>query len=74
MGYVTMKRLYEKERAEEIKKYAHQVISEVISENDIIYLPEPVQKYFRVCGYIGKPKIYNADVIWKESFIYANSS
>jgi hypothetical protein len=69
MGCVAMKRLYEKERAEEIKKYSHQIISEVISESDIIYLPEPVQKHFRVCGYIGKPKIFNADVFWKESFI-----
>lgn len=66
---VTMQRLYEKERAKEIKKYSNIISSEVFSESDIISLPEPVQKYFRVCGYIGKPKIFNADVIWKESFI-----
>jgi hypothetical protein len=64
-----MKRLYEKERAEEIKKHADKISAEVFSERDILNLPEAVQKYFRVCGYIGKPKIINADVIWKESFI-----
>ncbi|MCD8501198.1 MAG: hypothetical protein LRY71_05350 [Bacillaceae bacterium] len=64
-----MKRLYEKERASEIKKYANLLSYEVFTEDDLTYLPEPVQNYFRICGYIGKPKIFNADVIWKESFI-----
>lgn len=64
-----MKRLYEKERASEIKKNSNILSSEVFSEEDITYLPEPVQNYFRICGYIGKPKIFNADVVWKESFI-----
>ncbi|WMJ76840.1 MULTISPECIES: DUF6544 family protein [unclassified Sedimentibacter] len=30
---------------------------EVFTENDMINLPEPVQKYFKKCGYIGKPKM-----------------
>lgn len=64
-----MRKLFEKERAEEIKKSTNIVISEGFSESDILLLPEPVQKYFRVCGYIGKPKMFNADVIWKESYI-----
>ncbi|WP_324609512.1 DUF6544 family protein [Salisediminibacterium beveridgei] len=38
-------------------------------EADIKRLPEPVQQYFRVCGYLGQPKMFNADVIWKESYI-----
>jgi hypothetical protein len=29
----------------------------VFTEQDIASLPEPVQKYFRVCGYIGTPKM-----------------
>ena len=31
--------------------------SEVFSEQDIALLPEPIQNYFRVCGYIGKPQM-----------------
>ncbi|MCD8511144.1 MAG: hypothetical protein LRY73_15605 [Bacillus sp. (in: Bacteria)] len=64
-----MKRLFEKERARAVKEFPKQKRDEVFGESDIADLPEPVQKYFRVCGYLGKPKIYNADVIWKESFI-----
>ncbi len=64
-----MKGLYKKERANEIKKYSNFTDSELFAESDIALLPEPVHKYFRVCGYIGKPKIFNADVVWKESFI-----
>ena len=64
-----MQRLFKKEREREIKKYSNIISSEIFSESDIIALPEPIQKYFRVCGYIGKPKIFNADVIWKESFL-----
>lgn len=64
-----MRRLFEKERAEEIKKYSDMNSPEVFSERDIASLPESVQKYFRVCGYIGKPKMFNADVVWKESSI-----
>lgn len=30
----------------------------VFVEEDIVDLPLPVQKYFRYCGYIGKPKIF----------------
>ena len=31
--------------------------SDVFTENDIIDLPLPVQKYFRYCGYLGTPKM-----------------
>jgi len=31
--------------------------SDVFTEEDIANLPIPVQKYFRYCGYIGKPKM-----------------
>lgn len=64
-----MQRLFEKERAREINKYSNIISTEIFSESDIASLPEPVQKYFKACGYIGKPKMFNADVIWKESFI-----
>jgi len=31
--------------------------TDFFSENDLINLPLPVQKYFRHCGYLGKPKM-----------------
>jgi hypothetical protein len=64
-----VRKLFEKERAREIDKCSNIINSEVFSERDITFLPEPVQKYFKVCGYMGRPKIFNADVIWKKSFI-----
>lgn len=39
---------------------------EVFTEADISDLPEPVQRYFRYCGYIGKEKIVNAKLIFKD--------
>lgn len=34
-----------------------QLQNEMFSQQDIAHLPEPVQKYFRHCGYIGTPKM-----------------
>lgn len=64
-----MRKLFEKERAREIDEHSNKMGSEFFSEDDLTLLPQPVQKYFRICGYIGKPKIFNADVIWKDSYI-----
>lgn len=64
-----MRKLFEKERAREIAESKTDMATDVFTAGEIASLPEPVQKYFHVCGYIGKPKMYNADVIWKESFI-----
>lgn len=63
-----MRRLFEKERAREIKTYSNKINTEVFSDSDISSLPDPMQKYFKTCGYMGKPKMFNADVVWKESF------
>jgi hypothetical protein len=41
---------------------------EVITENDIARLPLPVQRYFRVCGYIGKEKMAYAITKWKDVY------
>lgn len=38
----------------------------VFTEEDISNLPEPVQRYFRYCGYIGKEKMSNAAFIWDD--------
>lgn len=36
----------------------------IISESDISGLPEPVQKYFLRCGFIGQPIPYNSTITW----------
>jgi hypothetical protein len=41
----------------------------VLTESDIGHLPEPVQRYFQHCGFIGKHVPMNAEVVWAESFI-----
>jgi hypothetical protein len=45
----------------DVKTYAAKTSSQtgVFTEQDIASLPEPVQRYFRVCGYIGTPKMTN---------------
>ncbi|MDX2075914.1 MAG: DUF6544 family protein [bacterium] len=64
-----MKQLYQSEVNQEIAKYAHLRRDEVFTESDIAHLPAPIQRYFHACGYIGKPKMVNAEVIWADSAI-----
>jgi len=42
---------------------------ELYTENDFSTLPEPIQKYFKNCGYIGKEKIENIKIDYSNSFI-----
>jgi len=65
----TMKKTFEKERIEEIRKSGSANVLEPLTEERIKDLPEPIKKYLRKCGYVNKPIIFNADVFWKESFI-----
>lgn len=65
----TMKKTFEKERIEEIRKSNSSNLTEPLTEEKIKNLPEPIKNYLRKCGYVNQPIIYNADVIWKESFI-----
>jgi len=39
---------------------------EVFTETDISGLPEPVQRYFRYCGYVGREKMTNAKLVWED--------
>lgn len=41
----------------------------VYTEADIAGLPEPVQQYFRTCGYLGREKQFHARVIWKNVYM-----
>jgi hypothetical protein len=40
--------------------------SGVFTEEDIVDLPFPVQKYFRYCGYIGTPKMSSMKAIYQD--------
>ncbi len=42
---------------------------DTLCEAAIAHLPDPVQRYLRHCGYVGKPIPMNAEVVWDESFI-----
>ena len=68
----TMKKIFEKERIEEIRKSNSSNLTELLTEEIIKDLPEPIKNYLRKCGYMNQPIIFNADVIWKESFIKLN--
>jgi hypothetical protein len=64
-----MKKIFERERTENIRSVKPGNEHEIFTEKVIQHLPEPIKKYLRVCGYINEPIMYNADVVWEESFI-----
>lgn len=57
-----MKKRYLSEVQTEIEKSF--VRHEVFKEEELLALPEPVQRYFRYSGYLGKEKMVNAKFIW----------
>jgi len=61
------KKLYENE----VKEFQSAVSSssELISAESIAHLPEPVQRYFHYCGFVGTPLSYHAEIIWENSHI-----
>jgi hypothetical protein len=61
----TLGSLYESEVAAEVAKHppSH---GAPISEGDLAGLPEPVRKYFRAGGFLGKPRMVNARLVWSE--------
>src|SRR5690554_7264697 len=64
MGGVPMKTLFTSEVQTELSKSTF--AKDVFTENDIAELPEPVQRYFRTSGFIGKRKMANAKVVYKD--------
>lgn len=53
----------------EVEKFSGGFPHEVFTDEDIQHLPEPVKQYFRKCGYLGKEKMMNAEVIYSDSYI-----
>lgn len=41
----------------------------VLTPEEIMHLPAPVQRHLQVCGYVGHEKIMNAEVQWADSHI-----
>lgn len=52
---------YKKEVAKSISHLGN-IPTEMISENDLTHLPDPVQKYLRYVGVVGQPKIKNVKI------------
>ena len=57
-------------KSEVIKRLADNAKTEntILTENDILHLPEPVQKYLRYVGVIGKDKVNNVRVFFEGDF------
>jgi hypothetical protein len=63
-GNTFMRKMFLSEVQTELDKC--NVTNEVFTEEEISNLPEPVQRYFRYCGYIGKEKMTNARFVWDD--------
>lgn len=57
-----MKRMYLAEVQNELSKSTAN--KEIFSEEELLSLPAPVRRYFKYCGYIGKEKMANAEIVW----------
>ena len=66
--FISLKRTYLKEVEESLSE-SSTTKTEYYTENDFSILPEPVQRYFRRCGYIGKEKINNIRIDYDNSLI-----
>lgn len=66
---MSLKNTYEKERSEIILCSKPEKEIRIFTEQLIEDLPEPIKNYLRICGYIDKPVMNNADILWTESFI-----
>ncbi|OEF95674.1 DUF6544 family protein [Desulfuribacillus alkaliarsenatis] len=64
-----MLKVFEEERQEEIARLKDNTTESFFTKETIADLPDPIKKYMHATGYINKPIMYNADVVWKESYI-----
>ncbi|TVQ85932.1 MAG: hypothetical protein EA393_13070 [Bacteroidetes bacterium] len=61
------KKLFEKEVAEFQSEVSNS--NKVLNPESIAHLPEPVQRYFHYCGFVGTPLSNHAEIIWQNSHI-----
>ncbi len=65
---MSLKQTFISEVNHELQK--HPIVENgLISEKEISRLPSPVQKFFHFCGYTGKPKMSNVQILWKDVFL-----
>jgi hypothetical protein len=64
-GCTSLEKLYLSEIKTELAKHPPSS-RDTITEKDIASLPEPVQRYFKYCGYLGKEKMTNARIEWQD--------
>jgi hypothetical protein len=57
-----MKKIFLSQVQTELEKC--KIGNEILKEEEISNLPEPVQHYFKSCGYLGKEKMSSAEFIW----------
>lgn len=62
----SLHKLYLSEVKEEKRKFPEQA-TEVITEQDIKFLPEPVKRFFETGGYLGRPKHSRAFIRWEKA-------
>lgn len=67
-GCSSLRPLFEEEVKKENAKYQNQSVR-IITEEDIASLPVPIQKYLRVCNYVGKEAMWNSRIEWKTANI-----
>lgn len=67
-AFTSLKNLYVSEVSADLAQHASGQ-HDVITEEDIAGLPEPVQKHFRYCGYMDKKKMTNVEVSWKDVYL-----
>ncbi len=66
--FSTLKHLYLSEVNDELSKVEGRQPG-FITERDLLYLPVPVQRYYRYCGYIGLEKMLSATIEWEKTFL-----
>ncbi len=67
----TLKKIYISEVNKEMSKF-RSLAPQMITEESIASLPDPVRRHFRVCGFLGQSSFHNVRVIWKSTFIKMN--
>lgn len=63
-----MKSQFYTDRKEAVRK-SQKLPKVFLTEELLSSIPAPIQRYFRLRGFVDKPLVYFADVLWEESFI-----
>lgn len=67
-SYTTLQTVYRNEVEDELVRHPA-LPAPPITEADIAKLPDPVQRYFRAGGFVGRPHTNNARIVWREMLL-----